>query len=79
MTPSEKKKLLTGNSILWVTAMLIPAAFDLAFKAFASETAKFPWPMIIPLLFVGLLLASNKMLSTAIGETQDEPTTKPVA
>jgi hypothetical protein len=67
MTKSEKNKLLTTNTILWLTAMVIPFALSLAFAS-----AKFPWPLILPFLFLGPLLASNGMLSKAIGPTTED-------
>jgi hypothetical protein len=59
----EKKNLLKWNTILWLVAMALPAFFSIAFAS-----AKFPWPMILPLLLVGPMLVSNKMLSQAIGD-----------
>ena len=69
MTESDRKKLIRSNTILWLAAMVVPAMFDLSFKAFASGPVKFPWPMIVPFLFMGLLLASNKLLTTALDES----------
>ena len=68
MTNSEKKNLLKWNTILWLLAMALPAFFNIAFAS-----AKFPWPMILPLLLIGPMLASNKMLSQAIGDSMDAP------
>jgi hypothetical protein len=62
MQEIEKKNLLKWNTILWITAMVLPAFFSFAFAS-----AKFPWPMIVPLLLVGPMLASNKMLMQAMG------------
>jgi len=64
MKPSEKKHLLKWNSILWIAAMVMPACFSLALGS-----TKFPWPMILPFLFFSLMLASNKMLSSAMDES----------
>jgi hypothetical protein len=66
MKNSEKKKLLKWNTILWLVAMALPAFFSIAFAS-----AKFPWPIILPLLLVGPMLVSNKMLSLAIGDPAD--------
>lgn len=63
MTNVEKKNMLKWNTILWLFAMALPAFFSIAFAS-----AKFPWPVILPLLLIGPMLASNKMLSKAIGE-----------
>jgi hypothetical protein len=66
MKNTEKKNLLKWNTLLWLAAMALPALFSIAFAS-----AKFPWPMILPLLLIGPMLASNKMLSQAIGESTD--------
>jgi hypothetical protein len=63
MKSVEKKNLLKWNTILWLVAMALPAFFSIVFAA-----VKFPWPMILPLLLIGPMLVSNKMLSQAIGE-----------
>ncbi len=67
MTKSEKSKLLTSNTILWLTAMVLPAALH-----FALASTKFPWQVILPLLLFGAMLASNNMLSKAIGATTED-------
>ena len=67
MTKSEKGKLLKNNTILWLTAMVLPVVLH-----FALGSAKFPWPVILPLLLFGAMLASNNMLAKAIGETTDD-------
>jgi hypothetical protein len=66
MKNSEKKYLLRWNTILWLVAMALPAFFSIAFAS-----AKFPWPMILPLLLIGPMLVSNTMLSQAIGDSMD--------
>jgi hypothetical protein len=66
MKHSERKTLLKWNTILWLVAMVLPAFFSIAFAS-----AKFPWQMICPLLLIGPMLASNRMLSQAIGEPND--------
>jgi hypothetical protein len=68
MKTSEKKNLLKRNTILWLVAMVLPAFFHIAFAS-----AKFPWPMILPLLLFGPMLASNRMLTQAIGQPTDAP------
>jgi fatty acid desaturase len=67
MTKSDKNKLLTNNTILWLVAMVLPA-----FLHFALASTKFPWPMVLPLLLFGAMLASNNLLAKAIGDTKDE-------
>lgn len=66
MKNSEKNKLLKWNTILWLFAMVLPAVFS-----FALASTKFPWPVIVPFLLLGCLLASNKMLVQAIGKTTE--------
>ena len=69
MKIGEKKKLLKWNTILWLVAMALPAFFSIAFAS-----AKFPWPVILPLLLIGPMLVSNKMLSQALGDPMDTST-----
>ena len=71
MKNSDKKNLLKWNIILWLAAMVLPAFFSIAFAS-----TKFPWPMILPFLLIGLMLVSNKMLTQAIGESTDAPNLK---
>jgi fatty acid desaturase len=71
MTTSEKKRMLTWNTLLWIAAMILPAVFKIAF-----ESTKFPWIVILPCLFFGFLLASNNMLSRAIGEPVNDSATE---
>ena len=39
---------------------------------FALASTRFPWQVIVPLLLLGAMLASNSMLSKAIGDTTDD-------
>lgn len=66
MKNSEKKNLLKWNTLLWLFAMVLPAVFSFAFAS-----TNFPWPIGVPFLLFGCLLASNKMLAQAIGPTTD--------
>jgi hypothetical protein len=68
MTKSEKKKTLTANACLWVAAIALPVICYLGFAA-----TKFPWPILIPLLLIWPAIASNQMLSNAIGKPTDDP------
>ena len=68
MKTSDKKNLLKWNTILWIAAMVLPAFLSLAFAS-----TKFPWPMILPLLLMGPMLASNKMLTQASKDSADAP------
>ena len=71
MKNTEKKNLLKWNTLLWLAAMALPAFFHIAFAS-----TKFPWPLILPLLLFGLMLASNRMLTQAHGESTDAPNPK---
>lgn len=68
MTKSEKKKTLTANACLWVAAIVVPVICHFGFAG-----TKFPWPILIPLLLLWPAVASNQMLSKAIGEPVDDP------
>lgn len=71
MKTSEKNNLLKWNTILWLAAMVLPVVFS-----FALASTKFPWQIIVPLLVFPCLLASNKMLAQAIGQTTDDANPK---
>ena len=71
MTNSEKKNLLKWNTILWLAAMALPAGFS-----FALASTKFPWQITVPFLLFPCLLASNKMLAQAIGQSTDDANPK---
>jgi hypothetical protein len=71
MKTPEKKNMLKWNTVLWLAAMVLPAFFSIAFAS-----TRFPWPMILPLLLIGPMLASNKMLHQALGEAADETNPK---
>jgi hypothetical protein len=71
MNDSRKSYLLKWNTILWLAAMALPAVFSIAFAS-----TKFPWPMILPFLLLGPMLASNKMLMEAIGGSGNAPVSK---
>ena len=62
MKDTDKNHLLKWNSILWLVAMALPAFFSIAFAS-----TKFPWPLLLPLLLIGPMLGSNKLLIQAIG------------
>ena len=67
MTKSDKSKLLKLNTIYWLAAMVVPVVLH-----FGLSSTKFPWPVILPLLLFGAMLASNSMLAKAIGDTTDD-------
>jgi hypothetical protein len=67
MTKAEKNHLIKWNSICWIAAMVLPSVLHLAL----GDT-KFPWPLMLPFLYFGFSMASNNMLSKAIGKATDE-------
>ena len=72
MKNTDKRNLLKWNTILWLVAMVLLAVLSLAFAS-----TRFPWQIIVPLLLIGCLMASNKMLAQAIGQTTDDANPKP--
>ncbi|MES2470012.1 MAG: hypothetical protein V4675_22160 [Verrucomicrobiota bacterium] len=74
MNQAEKQKMLRTNTLLWLAAMVLPGVLHIAFSS-----TRFPWPVIMPFLLFGALLASNQMLARAIGKPTDEqePDIKP--
>jgi hypothetical protein len=64
MTKPEVVQLLKWNSILWVTAMVLPSVLSMALA-----TTRFPWQIVLPLLLTGPLLASNGFITRAAGES----------
>jgi hypothetical protein len=62
MTKSEKSRLLRLNTIYWLAAIVVPVVLH-----FGLSSTKFPWPVILPLLLVGPMLASNSLVSKASG------------
>lgn len=60
MNTPQTNAWLKWNSILWLAAMVAPGGLSFAFAA-----TKFPWPLLFPLLLLGPMLASNRMLSQA--------------
>jgi hypothetical protein len=66
MKTPEQNSSLKRNTVLWLFAMILPAVFNIAFAS-----TKFPWPVVLPLLLVGPMLASNKMVSRAAATPAD--------
>ena len=54
------KNPLMWNTVLWLAAMTLPAFFSIALAS-----TKFPWPMVLPLLLIGPMLFSNKLVTAA--------------
>ena len=67
MTRSARSKLLRQNAICWLSAMVIPVILHIGL----SHT-RFPWPVILPLLLLPAMLASNSLLSKAAGNVGDD-------
>ena len=68
MNQAEKQKMLWTNTLLWLAAMVLPGVFHIAFAS-----TRFPWPVLMPFLLLGALLASNQMLAKAIGKPTGDP------
>ncbi|MEQ1850536.1 MAG: hypothetical protein ABMA01_02990 [Chthoniobacteraceae bacterium] len=71
MTTSEKNNLLKQNTLCWLGALILPLILH-----FGLSSTKFPWPLILPLILLGPMLASNRLLLKASGETTDAPEMK---
>ena len=67
MTTSEKNRLIKTNTICWLAAIALPSVLHVA-----VASTKFLWPIIVPLLLIGPMLASNKLLANVIGETTED-------
>lgn len=68
MKGPAQTSVVKRNTILWLLAMILPAVFHIAFAS-----TKFPWPVVLPLLLVGPMLASNKLVSQAAGKPEASP------
>jgi hypothetical protein len=64
MNNSGKNNPLLWNSALWLAAMVLPALLSIALPG-----TRFPWQVIVPMLLIGPMLASNKMLRQAMKES----------
>jgi len=56
--------------MIWIAAMALPFFFNLTLGS-----TKFPWPILLPFLFLGFLLYSNNVLSRVIGQPSDSAAT----
>jgi hypothetical protein len=52
--------------------MVLPGVFHIAFAS-----TRFPWPVLMPFLLLGALLASNQMLARAMGKPAGDPEPDP--
>jgi hypothetical protein len=52
--------------------MVLPGIFHIAFAS-----TRFPWPALMPFLLLGALLASNQMLTRAMGKPAGDPEPAP--
>lgn len=71
MTKSDKSKLLKQNTVCWLAAVILPLILH-----FGLANTKFPWPVILPFLLVGPMLASNNLLSKAARDASNDATPK---
>jgi hypothetical protein len=60
MTASAQSKLVRKNTVLWLAAILLPVILH-----FGLGSTKFPWPIILPLLLVGPMIASNNLIKAS--------------
>lgn len=51
---ASKSRLVRLNTACWLAAMVLPSALDLALAG-----TRFPWAIVLPLLLIGPMLASN--------------------
>ncbi len=72
MTKSEKSRLLKLNTVCWLTALVVPMVLH-----YGLSSTKFPWPVILPALLLGPMLASNNLLSKASGDAADDSAPAP--
>lgn len=63
---NNSKKPIQMNTAYWMAAILTPVILHFGLK----ETS-FPWPVVLPLLLVGLMVASNRLLSAALKSRND--------
>ncbi|MBI5800959.1 MAG: hypothetical protein HZA92_09595 [Verrucomicrobia bacterium] len=66
MTKSAKTKLRKQNSVCWLAALILPLVLH-----FGLSHTKFPWAILLPILLLPLMLASNNLLAKAAGEPTD--------
>jgi hypothetical protein len=71
MNNSDQSRLVKQNTMLWLAAIVVP---DILYYGLSST--KFPWPVVLPFLIVGLMLASNRLLVKACRAAADEPPRK---
>lgn len=63
---TDPKKVLQHNTAYWMAAILAPVILH-----FGLKDTSFPWPVVLPLLLVGLMVASNRLLSAALKSGKD--------
>ncbi len=67
MKTFDQKTSLKWNTILWLTAMVLPWVLSVAFAS-----TRFPWPIILPMILLGPMLASNNLVTRAFRESADD-------
>jgi hypothetical protein len=67
MTTADKTKLIKQNAVCWLSAILVPVLLHVGLGH-----TNFPWPLILPFLLIGPMLASNNLISKACGPTTDD-------
>lgn len=68
MTHTNKSALIKWNTLLWLAAMVLPAFFS-----FALASTRFPWQMIVPMLLLGPMMVSNKLIVSATRDRLPTP------
>jgi hypothetical protein len=71
MTRTDQSKLVRLNTICWLAALVVPVVLH-----FALSHTRFPWPLVLPLLLLGPMLASNRFLAKAAGPAAAEEPAK---
>jgi glycerol uptake facilitator-like aquaporin len=72
MTSADKKKLLKTNALLWVGAMLICGLVLLSIEISEGRVSKAILGFLIVVTMWSLAMASNTLVSKAVGTPSDE-------
>lgn len=64
---TDKSKLLRINTMCWLVAIIAPTVLH-----YVLSSTKFPWPIILPMLLLGPMLASNNLISKAHGDNAED-------
>lgn len=67
MTKSQKTALIRQNCLCWATAVVVPIVFH-----YGLAGTRFPWPIVLPILWLAPMMVSNSLISKAAGPDADE-------